>query len=417
MKHFRLALFAFASTLGLASAQEEERRAPPVEIPDFSNLDEYIYEPKSTVRFGFRYISGAKTSFSGQGRIPSPENPGDEKGANLLRLYHDGGVQPDARVVARLDSSGNPIIDPQTNSPVFDPVAPDGRTNTWNYTDASQLSQQLGFVAFHSYSAEVVDTAVRQKDSASSAGMDITVSRDMGKLFGSRLTWNLTGGLSINDISANTTDRVRATLTTITDFYSLFGRLPPDAPYSSPSSATTNVVDAGGNPVLNDDGSVRTVTTDTSVLLGNEPAGRTTVPVTNDVSVSNRWKVKGAYYTFRVGPTVWVPITTRLRASVSLGAALVYAGTDYTVTQTFEPELGAEISDTSSSAAYKLLPGYYADATMQFDLTERAGFYAGAVFQSAGSYKQAVDTENAHYTTKIDLANQNGFRAGLSIRF
>ena len=45
--------------------------------PDgFSNLDEYIYEPKSTVRFGFRYVSGAKTSFSGQGRIPSPEDPG-----------------------------------------------------------------------------------------------------------------------------------------------------------------------------------------------------------------------------------------------------------------------------------------------------------------------------------------------------
>jgi hypothetical protein len=79
--------------------------------------------------------------------------------------------------------------------------------------------------------------------------------------------------------------------------------------------------------------------------------------------------------------------------------------------------LGAEISDTSSSEAYKLLPGYYADATVQFDLTERAGFYAGAVFQSAGSYTQNVDTENANYSTKIDLANQNGVRAGLSIRF
>ena len=76
MKHLRFALIAFVSTVGLASAQDEERRAPPIEIPDFSNLDEYIYEPKSTVRFGFRYLSGAKTSFSGQGRIPSPEDPG-----------------------------------------------------------------------------------------------------------------------------------------------------------------------------------------------------------------------------------------------------------------------------------------------------------------------------------------------------
>lgn len=415
MKHLRLALIAFASILGLVHAQDEERRGPPVEIPDFSNLDEYIYEPKSTVRFGFRYISGAKTSFSGQGRIPSPEDPGLATGANLRRIYHDGSVQPDARVIARLDSGGNPVIDPQTNSPVFDPIAPDGRTNTWNYVDASQLSLP-GFVAFHSYSADVIDTNVRSKDNASSAGMDITVSRDMGKLFG-RFAWNLTAGLSINDISANTNDRVRATLSTITDYYSLLGQTPPDAPYSSPSSATNTVVDASGNPVVSEDGSTSTVTTDTSVLIGNAPAGRSTTTLTDETSVTNRWKVKGAYYTFRAGPTVWIPITTRLRASFSVGAALVYSGTSYTVTQTFEPALGSEISDTSTNEAYKLLPGYYADATVQFDLTERTGFYAGALFQSAGSYTQTIDTTNAHYATKIDLANQNGVRAGLSIRF
>src|SRR5687768_5735078 len=137
MKHFRFALIAFVSAVGAASAQDEERRAPPVEIPDLSNLDEYIYEPKSTVKFGFRYISGAKASFSGQGRIPSPEDPGAATGANLSRNYHDGAVQPDARVVPRLDSGGNPIIDPESNTAVFDPITPDGRTNTWNYTDAS----------------------------------------------------------------------------------------------------------------------------------------------------------------------------------------------------------------------------------------------------------------------------------------
>ena len=417
MKHLRLAVIVAASIAGVAFAQDEEaRRAPPVEIPDFSNLDEYIYEPKSTVRFGFRYISGAKTSFSGQGRIPSPEDPGVATGANLLRAYHDGSVQPDARVVARLDSGGNPIIDPQSNSPVFDPITPDGKTNTWNYTDASQLALP-GYVAFRTYSADVIDDVVRKNESGSSAGMDLAMSRDMGKLFGTRLTWNITGGLSINDILANTNDRVRATLTTLTDYYSLFGQIPPAAPYSSPSTSSSSVVDASGNPVVNDDGSGSTVTVDTSVLLGNEPAGRTITSLTDDMSVNNRWRIKGSYYTFRLGPTVMLPITTRLRASVSMGVALVYSGTSYTVTQTFEPDLGAEITDTSSSESYKLLPGYYADATLQFDLTERAGFYAGAVLQSAGSYTQNVDTDNAHYTTKIDLANQNGVRAGLSIRF
>ncbi len=418
MKQLRLVALALASTAlaGLLRAADEERRAPPIEIPDFSNLDEYIYEPRSTLTFGFRYLGGAKTSFSGRGSLPSPENPGAAKGANLQRIYHDGAVQPDARTASRLDTSGNPIIDPSTNNAIVDPIAPDGRTNSWNYTDASQLTNYPGYVAFHSYSAVIDDSAIRQKKSESSSGMDIAASRDMGKLFG-RLPWTLTAGVSINDLSANTTDKVRANLTTITDVYSLFGQTPPDAPYTSPSSSTTTVVDASGNPLLNDDGTSRTVTTDTSVLIGNEPAARFTGTALDNSSVTNHWKLRGAYYTFRAGPTVMLPVSSRLKATVSLGAAMVYSGSTYTVTQTFTPSAGADISDTSTSNAYKILPGYYADATVQFDLTERTGFYAGAVLQSAGSYTQAVDTTNAHYTTKIDLANQHGIRAGMSYRF
>jgi hypothetical protein len=417
MKHLRLVALALASLAGLLRAADEERRAPPVEIPDFSNLDEYIYEPRSTLTFGFRYVGGAKTSFSGRGSLPSPENPGTAKGANLARVYHDGSVQPDARVASRLDSSGNPIIDPQTNNPVFDPIAPDGRTNSWNYTNANQLAAYPGYVAFNSYSAVINDAAIRQKKSESSSGMDIAVSRDMGKLFG-RMPWTLTAGVGLNDISANTTDRVRATITTITDLYSLFGQLPPDAPYTSPSSATTSVVDANGNAVLNDDGSARTVTTDTSVLISNEPSARLGPnSAIDNTSVTNNWKVKGAYYTFRAGPTVTLPVTTRLKATVSVGAAMVYSGTSYTVTQTFTPASGADIADTATSNVYKLLPGYYADATVQFDLTERTGFYAGAILQSAGSYTQNVTSANANYSTKIDLSNQQGIRAGMSYRF
>ncbi len=415
MKHLRLALVAFASSFGFAYAQDEERQAPPVEIPDFSNLDEYIYEPKSTVTFGFRYISGAKTSFAGQGRIPAPEDPGSATGANQLRSYRDGVVQPDARVVARVDTSGNPIIDPDSGGAISEPIAPDGRTNSWGFLDASQGVD--GYVAFHTYSAEIVDTGTRNQKANSSAGMDIAAHRDMGKVFGGRIAWDLTAGMSINDLSANTNDRVGAALTTLTDLYSLFGQRLPDAPYSAPSSSIETALDASGNPILNDDGSVRTITTNTTVLIGNEPVDRTITTLLNDSSVLNRWSLKGAYYTFRAGPTLWIPITTRLRASVSAGAVLVYSGSSYTVTQTLEPDFGAEISDTSTVSDYKLLPGYYADASLQFDLTERAGFYAGAVFQSAGSYTQTIDNENAQYSTKIDLANQSGVRAGMSIRF
>ena len=96
---------------------------------------------------------------------------------------------------------------------------------------------------------------------------------------------------------------------------------------------------------------------------------------------------------------------------------MVYAGTTYTVTETLVPDFGTEISETESSEDYKLLPGWYADATLQFDLTERAGFYAGAIYQSAGDYTQSLENSTTSYATKIDLSKQSGVRAGMTIRF
>jgi vacuolar-type H+-ATPase catalytic subunit A/Vma1 len=102
---------------------------------------------------------------------------------------------------------------------------------------------------------------------------------------------------------------------------------------------------------------------------------------------------------------------------LSLGAAVVYAGSTYSVSQSFAPDTGAEISDSSENTTSKLLPGFYADASLQFDLTERAGFYAGAVLQSTGAYTQNVNTTAAQYSSRIDLANQSGMRGGMTIRF
>ncbi len=419
MKYLRFVLVVFASAVGVAYAQDEERRAPPTEIPDFSNLDEYIYEPKSTVTLGFRYLSGAKTTFGGTGRISSPDaNAGPATGANLNRVYHDGSVRTDGRFTPRLDDSGNPIRDPNGNQ-LFDPIAADGKTNTWNYIDNRQLVRIDGdsYMAFHTYSADIVDSAKLEQKALSTAGLDLAVSRDMGKLWGSKLAWTLTAGMSVNDIAANTNGGVRADLNALTDYYSLFGRTPPAAPYSAPSSATATVVDANGNAVTDQNGNTQTVVTDTTILLGNLPLGRTTTITTDATSVTNRWKLKGAYYTFRAGPTLWIPITGRFRASVSLGAAFVYSGTDYTVTESFQPEIGNEISETEFSHEDKILPGFYVDASLQFDLTERTGFYAGAVFQSTGSYDQKLESASSAYTTKVDLANQNGLRAGMTIRF
>ena len=389
---------------------------PPTEIPDFSNLDDYIYVPKSVLSTGLRMLSGAKMSFSGKGRLATTEDSGLLSATNVRRAYHDGSVNFDTRAVTRLDADGNPVTDPVTGVTLTDPIAPDGRTNSWNYLSNKQQAAD-GSLAFNNYTADIVDPAVRSTKGTRNSGLELAVSRDMGKLFNSRATWVISGGMSVNDLSAKTSSNVLANLTTLTDLYSLNGQPLPDSPYTSPSTSSFSVTDPNGAPVLNPDGSAQTVTTDTSTLISNQPTSRNTRTASDSGSVTNHWRVHGAYYTFRAGPTIFVPITTRFRASLSLGAALVYAGSTYTVMQSFLPDTGAEISDTSENTTSKLLPGYYADASIQFDLTERAGFYAGAVFQSTGAYTQNVNTTSAQYSSRVDLANRSGMRAGMTIRF
>jgi hypothetical protein len=424
----RLLLVVFASACVFARGQEEEERhAPPIEIPDFSNLDEYIYEPKSTVRFGFRNLGGAKVQFSGNATIASPRDPGPATGANQSHYYHDGAVLADTRKAPRKDSEGNPMLDPESGTQISDPIAPDGRTNNWAMADDRQVQEPYapnGFVAFHSYSAEVVDPTVRDGVGRSTAGIDLSVSRDMGKLFGTRFSWAIVGGMSVNDLSGHKTDRVLANMITTTDLYSLYGQTPPAAPYTAPSTTSQAVYDASGNPLYNSDGSLQVVTVDNSVLIGNTPASRQVTTTQTSVSpdattgiVTSSWKLKGAFYSFRVGPELWIPISSRFRAILSFGPVLIYSGTTYTLNQTFLPDFGPDVTDSDHSVVNRLTPGFFADASLQYDLTDKAGFFAGAVYQTASTFTQRINTESTHAATKVDFSNMSGIRAGMSIRF
>jgi hypothetical protein len=397
MKSLRL-VFSLGLLSVCALNAQEERQAPPTEIPDFSNLDEYIYVPKSTLQFGFRNISGPKTSFSGKGKLSTDALSGTTTSTVENRIYHDGSISIDARTTVVDNGDG-------TSSTV--PVPNDGKTNTWSYASDKQLTAD-GYLAFHTYSAEITDTNIRSRDANRSSGVELGVAYDMGKAF-KRFDWSIIAGVSMNDIASSMNDTVQARLTTVTDTYNLFGQLPPAAPYSAPSSVTTTVT--------NSDGTTSSDTADTTTLIGNKPVDRSTTTTTDSTSVRNRWKLRGAYFTMRAGPALSMQFTSRFRATVSAGLAVVYAGTTYSVVEAFTPDTGAEISDSATDDTSKFLIGYYADAALQFDATERTGFYVGAVYQANGSYEQAISSANANYATKIDLNGLTGLRAGMTFRF
>lgn len=165
MRYLRLALcVACLPFAGLRAADEDssDQKQQPEEIPNFNQLDEYVYVPKSTLSLGERFLlRGPKVAFAGQGFNPSTVNPGpDATTPNISRTYIDGTVSPDTRSVPVTSGLGGTISVP---------IASDGRTNTWSYENSGTVTlnyglngtqiQPNGDIAFHAYSAEVTDTS------------------------------------------------------------------------------------------------------------------------------------------------------------------------------------------------------------------------------------------------------------------
>ena len=390
-----LALLLLSSATAMAQSATADEPAPS-EMP--SNLtfdtDLYFVEPKLTLSFGARGLSGTKSSFRGSGKL---ESSLDVNGpAGTMRTYHDGAVGPDTR---------SNTIDNGDGTTTSEPIAPDGKTDNWRF-DSDKQAVDPG-IAMHTYQAEILDTGPKNKDPGSTYGLEVSVARDMGKIF--RFDWNVIAGLSINDINSKLTSTQQARITTLTDLYSLNGQAPPPAPYNSQAPPTPETI-------TNPDGTTTDVTTDTTTLLPTDYLGRDVTTVTDTTNVTNHFSLKGAYFTLRAGPTLILPLG-RFHATVSAGAAIVYAGTTYSVQQDFQPETGSLITLTEQNSDTKLLPGFYADANLEFWLTERSGLYLGALYQNSGSFTQNLTTIASNYSTKVDLTSLTGFKMGMNVRF
>jgi hypothetical protein len=411
MRNLRFAFCALILPLAMLRAADDEKdqQQAPEEIPNFSQLDEYIYVPKTTLSLGERYFfRGPKTSYSGQGNIPSTSTPGDDSTINvpnLARTYIDGSVSPDARTVSTATGVG---------ATVGTPIQSDGRTNTWSYDNANQLLPD-GNIAFHAFQGEVVDTATHSVDGEANAGVELVVDRDMGKI-GKRLKWSITAGFSIGDIHSSDYVAVPTTLTTLTDTYDLFGQVPPSAPFNSPNNISQTVYGAGSSVVS---GTGQTSTTQTAqqvILLGDQPLSRS--EVATSVFSTNRYFIEGAFYTLRVGPTVLLPIGSHLKLTASVGPALIYSGSILNVLEDLNVATGEDFTQLYQKDNSKLLPGYYADVNLVYQMTDTAGFYVGNIYQSAGSYSQKVSSgPGTYYSTKIDFGNQDGVKGGMTVRF
>lgn len=408
----KLRLLALLLLPAAAMAQAD----PEVPSNLFFDTDLVMIVPKWTMQYGVRGLTGASSTFRGTGYVDSVtqdgqlgiRSPGDFATKGIARGYHDGTVGVDTRTA---------VIDDGTGKTISVPVTPDGRTNTWSYSDAVQ-AQANGTIAMHTYTSAIADSGGRSKKSDPGYGMEVTFRRDTGKSFG-KVSFDLLGGMGLNGINSRLTANEKSTITTLTDTFALNGQDAPTAPYNSGSATSpAPLVAANGQPFVGSDGSAQTGTRDNTVPLSQDPSeDRTSTTSTDSTSVSNRYHLKGAYFTFRAGPSMSVPIGDRFRATVSAGAALVYAGTTYTVQQDFTPATGDLITSTVERSEANILPGLYADANLEMTLTERAGAFVGVAYQNSGSFNQSINDGQVNYGTKVKLNNLSGVRMGLNVRF
>jgi hypothetical protein len=384
MKKFcRVLCVLIVTACVLRAADKDDEESPLGDfMPTFDDLIEYV--PKFTVKLGFRALVGVKSSFGGQGVLNGNTAIGDATSINVDREYHDGYVRPDTQF---------------TSGDISGPVPSTGTTNSWTYSNPAQYIEDGGYMTMHDYSITNTDTAFHSKNPGMSYGVELTAQRDFGKLFNTRMTWGVVGGMSVNQIFVHTEQDLAGELTTTTDYYSIGlhpGETPPPPPYSAPSSV-------GG--------------TDTSVRLGNKVLFRDTQ--TTDATLTTGTTLRGAYVTLRAGPSIHVPITEKFSANFSAGLVLLYVGTTYDVTQEFLPETGDVMASATRDGESNVLPGYFADADVQYAMTDNSGVYVGSVFQSAGTYTQTVKSDDglSRYTAKVDFGSMQALRAGFLFRF
>ncbi len=401
------------------------------------------YVPRSKVSVGFRVLSnGGKVHFGNLGSVAfdlaqaAPSTDGsvnraydngsvntdatrlNEQNADGTQATTPGGRYPVFTTVTNnvLDSAGNPVlnadgtnqtVDVTTQTGDFLSFTP-GLTRNWTYATASQVTAD-GRVAMSTYSASS-DGAGLSKDVGATAGVDFQFNYTLSKP-ASRLQWGVLTGISLNGINAKSSGSVAATLHARTDFYSLNGQPAPAAPYNS-TLAFVDLLDSSGN-VVGANG------LETTVPLADTPAGPTKfIDTVGGATINGNWQIKGAYYMMRLGPSVHTQLTNRLALSASVGLAGAYAGTTYSVAETFQvPDVtdatvGGSVG-TEQTTETKFLTGYYADLNLEWMANERTGLFTGFTAQKFDGYDQTVGSR----TARIDIGSSVGLRGGISIKF
>ncbi len=195
-----------------------------------------------------------------------------------------------------------------------------------------------------------------------------------------------------------------------------------------PTSADPLVRD----PVLNDNTAnpLRTnpIAIESTVAISSTPdagSGLTTKTV-GGADIDGRWQIKGSYYALKLGPSFRYKFSERFSVSGRAGVTINYIGTrfivDELVTSTIAGVTGlrsttdnieSPVSEKAENEVNEITFGGFAGVDLEYWVSDKTGFYAGAAYESLGDFTQEYQGRKA----EISGGSGTSFRFGIITRF
>lgn len=320
-------------------------------------------QKKWMVSFGIRTFSGPEVEFTNLGMVPNNLELAPFSNEILDRIYHDGSV-------------------------LTDPEAPQaGTTRNWSYRSEAQIPGN-DTIEFHYYSAtETGFNTTAETDLP--YGFEIDLDYALGGNFDRGIAWGLSAGVGLSTFDASASSAYTGDLNVTTDVYGLNGVTPPEPPYQSTA--------AGEN----------------ATAIEGAPRSRSTQVIPGGASLTGEWDLKGAFYTVRMGPFLYMPLGESWGARISAGVSATYLGTEFTAAEVLLPPTGNPTSNLTTERDGDWSPGAYADVAAHYRITPQTAFFAAARYHAvADEFVQASQERRA----TVDMTSLQ-LTFGFSFRF
>lgn len=344
-------------------------------------------EPRNHISVGLGISGGFTAEFFGVGRVAAPTLPPINTPGQVYG-YTDGFVQPDS-----------------TYSATADPAVTD--TTFFGYQDASQRSVDGNgdnILSYHVYGADFAQDIGSEK-AAAGHSWELKYERDIGRVGKAR--WGLQGGFSFNGSDASRSETLTGDLRTVRDIYNFGSNAIPQgadgAGYGNgvfvrPAPTTENPT-----PVIN--------------LAPIAPVARDDSQVTPDAAIVNgTYELSAAFYHFRLGPSVVIPIGQRFGVIASAGVAATVASSRFSSRQELVDDEENTLSTSDESASESdVAVGAYAETQAIFRVNRGVSIYTGVNYVgTSSSFETRIDDEKY---ANIDVSSNVSVSAGFRFSF